>query len=591
MSHLSRAGAVCGVLLAVGLSAQVVSSTPVRGQRGMVTSAHPLASEAGVQMLQQGGNAVDAAVATTLAISVVEPFSAGIGGGGFLLMRWGQTGEIKALDFRERAPLAASRTMFLDAAGQVRPRASTDGYLAVATPGTVAGLFEVQRRYGQLPWATVVAPAVRLAQTGIPVTPHLAAAIARQPTLQQQPAARAIFAPQGQPLQVGDRLVQRDLAQTLQVIAQNPQAFYTGTIAQAIAQDMAVHRGLVTLADLQHYRPLWRQPVCGDFRRMRICSMPPPSSGGVHLLQILNIIGDTDLKAMGWHDPQALQLIIEAMRIAYADRAEYLGDPDFVTVPVAALINPGYGQLRRREILPDAALPFPSIRPASAAMLQRFGSPFPRSRKSSSTPRAIAVGHPLTPESTETSHLNTVDSAGNAVSLTFTINLGFGSGVVVPGTGIVLNNEMDDFAIAPDVPNAFGLVGRDANAIAPGKTPLSSMTPTIVTENNQLRLVVGAPGGSTIITTVLQVLLNVLVYDMDVTTAIAARRLHHQWLPDQLRVEPWGLDSLTLGELRRRGYQIRTGGTWGNASAIVRTANGTLAGAADPRGEGAVANY
>ncbi|MBW4579918.1 MAG: gamma-glutamyltransferase [Tildeniella nuda ZEHNDER 1965/U140] len=541
---------------------------PDRAKRGMVVSAHPLASEAGLKVLQQGGNAIDAAVATTLAISVVEPASAGIGGGGFLLLRLGKTGEVKALDFRERAPLAATRTLYLDAQGKVRPNASTDGYLAVGVPGTVAGLYEVQRRYGKLPWKAVVASAVQLARKGFPVSWRLAAAIAQQKTLQQNPAARQIFTRNGVPLQAGDRLVQTDLAQTLTALAADPQSFYTGKLAGMIARDMAANKGLITLADLKRYRPIWRDPVCGNFRSARICSMPPPSSGGVHLLQILNILGDTDFKAMGWHSPDALHLIVEAMRIAYADRAVYLGDPDFVKVPVAALVSPAYAKQRRQEIDLQKARSSSQVRAANPETLKRLGK-----------------------ESNDTSHLSVVDREGNAVSLTFTVNLGFGSGVVVPGTGVILNNEMDDFAIAPNVPNAFGLVGGDANAIAPGKTPLSSMTPTIVTEKGQLRLVTGSPGGSTIITTVLQVVLNVLVYDMDARRAIASPRLHHQWLPDQLRVERNGFDRLTLDDLRQRGHTIEERDTWGNADAIVQTPDRWLEGAADPRGEGAAYGF
>jgi len=559
---------LCLAVLLVGSQSSGAFPYPDRAKRGMVVSAHPLASEAGLSMLQRGGNAIDAAMATTLAISVVEPASAGIGGGGFLLLRLGNTGEVKALDFRERAPLAATRTLYLDAQGKVRPNASTDGYLAVGVPGTVAGLVDVQHRYGKLPWKTVVAPAIQLAAKGFPVSWRLAEAIARQKTLQQNPAAREIFTRKGVPLQAGDRLVQTDLAKTLTILADDPQSFYRGKLAETIARDMAANKGLITLADLKRYRPIWRNPVCGNFRTTRICSMPPPSSGGVHLLEILNILGDTDLKAMGWHSPDALHLIVEAMRIAYADRAVHLGDPDFVKVPVAALISPAYAKQRRQEIDPQKARSSSQVRAADPETLKRLGK-----------------------ESNDTSHLSVVDSAGNAVSLTFTINLGFGSGVVVPGTGIILNNEMDDFAIAPGVPNAFGLVGGDANAIAPGKTPLSSMTPTIVTEKGQLRLVAGSPGGSTIITTVLQIVLNVLVYDMDARRAVAAPRLHHQWLPDKLMVERQGFDRLTLDDLRRRGNQIEERGSWGNADAIVRSPDGTLEGAADPRGEGAAYGY
>lgn len=540
-----------------------------RANQGMVVSAHPLATQAGLSMLQQGGNAVDAAVATTFAISVVEPFSAGLGGGGFLLMYQAKSNEARALDFRERAPLNAKKTMYLDNQGKVRPNASTNGYLAVATPGTIAGLYEVQRKYGRLPWKTVIAPAIQLAENGFPVSWRFVSATAmRLPTLLKNPDAQKIFTHNGKIYQIGEQLVQPELAATLRSVSQNPQDFYTGTIATAIATDMAANHGLITKKDLQQYRPTWRDPVCGDFRKARVCSMPPPSSGGVHLLQILNMIGDTDLKTLGWHSPDALHLLVESMRIAYADRATYLGDPDFVKVPVKALISPIYAQKRRQEINPQKATPSSQVKAVDPAVLQR-----------------------LTKESVETSHLTVVDRDRNAVSLTFTVNLGFGAGVVAKGTGIVLNNEMDDFAIAPNTPNAFGLVGGTANAIAPNKIPLSSMTPTIITENGRLRLAVGSPGGSTIITTVLQIVLNVLVYDMDVRKAIAAPRVHHQWLPDRLNVEPWGLDTLTIAELKRRGHQIEERPSWGNANAIVVMPDGSLEGAADPRGEGAASGF
>lgn len=560
---------VCCVT-AIAPETQTWAASQDWGTRGMVVSANGQASDAGLKILEAGGNAVDAAVATTFAISVLEPQSAGIGGGGFLLLRSGATGEIKALDFRERAPQRATRTLYLDAKGQVIPRASTDGYLAVGIPGTVAGLYEVHRQYGKLPWKQVVAPSVQLAEQGFGVSPRLAMAIAGRQVLQQNPAARQIFAPQGKPLTVGDRLVQTDLAKTLRSIAQDPQSFYTGSIAQAIAKDMQANGGLISRQDLQQYRPIWREPVCGTFRLAKVCSMPPPSSGGVHLLQMLNILGDTDLQSLGWHHPDALHLLVEAMRIAYADRAEYLGDPDFVKVPVAALISPAYGKRRRQEIDPQKARPSSQVKASDRQTLERLSR---------------------LKEMNDTSHLSVVDGAGNAISLTFTVNLWFGAGVVTPNTGIVLNNEMDDFASAPGVPNAFGLVGSEANAIAPNKTPLSSMTPTIVTENGQLKMVVGAPGGSTIITTVLQIILNVLVYDLDAQRAVAAPRLHHQWLPDTLRVEKNGFDTLTLANLRQRGHQVQEQDGWGNAMLILRTRSGVLEGAADPRGEGSAAGF
>jgi len=567
------------------LYTQVASAAltlPLRSKKGMVVSAHPLASEAGISMLRKGGNAVDAAVATTFAISVVEPFSAGIGGGGFLLMHSEKTGEMKALDFRERAPLKATRNMYLDAKGKVRPNASINGYLAVATPGTVAGLYEVHRRYGKLSWQEVMKPAIALAANGFVLSPQITWRSLpeyknRKEAVLNNPTAREIFTRNGEFYQPGEKLVQRDLARTLTEIAQNPQSFYTGSIARAIASDMVKNGGLITLEDLKAYKPIWRTPVCSNFRKAKICSMPPPSSGGVHLLQILNIIGDTNLKSLGWHHPDAIHLMVEAMKIAYADRSEYLGDPDFVKVPVQELLSPAYAKKRRQEINMQVARPSTEIKPADLNSKFKIQNSKCLRLPSSPCPRY---------ESPQTSHLTVVDEERNAVSLTFTINLGFGAGVVTPGTGIVLNNEMDDFASAPGVPNAFGLVGNDANAIAPRKTPLSSMTPTIVTENGHFRMAAGAPGGSTIITQVLQVILNVLEYNMDVGAAVSVPRIHHQWLPDQLRVESWGLDALTLEDLRRRGHKIKETIPWGNGNAIAVTSDGTLEGAADPRGEG-----
>lgn len=544
---------------------------PLRTKKGMVVSAHPLGSEAGVAMLRKGGNAVDAAVATTFAISVVEPFSAGIGGGGFLLLHLPQTGEMKALDFRERAPLKATRNMYLDANGKVRPNVSVDGHLSVAVPGTVAGLYEIHRKYGKLPWQEVIAPAIKLADEGFIISDRFVSRVEqRKDALLKNPAARQIFTRNGAMFQGGDRLVQKDLAKTLQAIARDPQNFYTGNIARAIADDMAKNGGIITLEDLKSYKTTWREPVCGNFRKAKICSMPPPSSGGVHLLQILNTIGNTDLKSKGWHHPDTLHLMIEAMRIAYADRAVYLGDPDFVKVPVNALISPSYAANRRQEINMQRARQSSEVKAGSREIIQRFAN---------------------SKESQDTTHLTVVDEQRNTVSLTFTVNYGFGSGVVVPGTGILLNDEMDDFAAAPGVPNVFGLVGGEANAIAPAKIPLSSMTPVIVTENGKLRMAAGSPGGSTIITTVLQVVLNVLEYGMDASSAVSAPRLHHQWLPDQSRMDKFGFDAATIEELRRRGHKIEETTPWGNANAIVVTPDGFLEGAADARGEGAPNGY
>lgn len=540
-----------------------------RSQNGMVTSAHPLATDVGLQVLREGGNAVDAAVATTLAISVVEPFSAGIGGGGFLLWHQAQTGTMRALDFRERAPLRARRDMYLDKSGNVIPQASRDGYQAVGVPGTIAGLAEIHRQYGKLPWRRLVEPSVQLASHGFPVTVrYLQALEGRASAMPPGSAAAKIFLPQGRTPAIGEAIIQTDLAKTLAAVAQDPKDFYQGKIAQAIVQDMQANDGLMALEDLRQYRAIWREPVCGPFLQVRVCSMPPPSSGGVHLLQMLNLLNAKDLKRWGWYHPDTLHRMIESMRIAYADRATHLGDPDFVPVPVQQLISQEYADFRRRAIHPRNAQRSDAVPAAPPEVLQQIHA-----------------------ESAETSHLTVVDRERNAISLTFTVNLSFGAGVVAQGTGIVLNNEMDDFAIAPNTPNAFGLTGNAANAIAPRKTPLSSMTPTIVTQDGQLRLAVGAPGGSTIITTVLQVLLNQFVHGMEVKPAIAAPRLHHQWLPDQVWFDHWGFDPLTLAELGRRGHRVQLRRPWGNANGIAVLPDGMLAGAADPRGEGAAAGY
>lgn len=556
------------VVIGAGSFALAESPQSAVARQGMVVSAHPLATEVGRQVLKQGGNAVDAAVAMTFAISVVEPFSAGIGGGGFLLFHRESDGLIQSLDFRERAPLAARPDLYLNDQGRVNPGQSINGHLAVAVPGTVAGLAEVHRQYGRLPWGELVQPAIALAQVGFPVSDRFVQfTMFRQNVLASNPAAREIFTKDGVPLQRGDRLIQRDLAKTLGLIANNPDHFYRGSIARAIAQDMELNGGLITRRDLQRYRPRWRSPICGVFQVWEVCSMPPPSSGGVHLLQLLNFWQQRYPSPPPRFEARTLHFMAETMRIAYADRAEFLGDPDFVRVPVRGLISPFYTLKRGVEVGERARLSR-LVKPASVELLQSLT------------------------ESHDTSHLTVVDGDRNAVSLTFTVNLSFGAGVVAAGTGIVLNNEMDDFAVAPGQPNAFGLVGREANAIAPNKIPLSSMTPTIVrSQDARFRLAVGAPGGSTIITTVFQTLLNDLVYDMNAREAIAAPRIHHQWLPDELRVEENQFLPQTIEQLERKGHGVKARSPWGNGNLIRLRSDGVLEGAADPRGEGSAAGF
>ena len=559
---------------------------PVRANTSMVTAAHPLASQAGVTILQAGGNAIDAAIATAFAISVLEPYSAGIGGGGFLLIYDAETREVRSLDFRERAPIAATTDMYLDGNGEPT-EGSRSGHRAVAVPGTVAGLYEAHQRYGQLPWAEVVQPAIELAESGFELGERFARSLNwRATALLSNPAARAVFSRDGESDTLytsGDHFVQPDLAATLRRLARDPDDFYHGQTAAAIVADMAANNGLITQADLDRYEPIWRDPVCGVFQldranpdQFRVCAMAPPSSGGVHLLQILRLLEPLDLANQT--ATQGAHLLTEAMKIAYADRAYYLGDPDFVDVPVTELISPEYLDRRRAEIEPDRARSAEEVYAADPALIER-----------------------LMIESRDTTHLSVVDGDRNAASLTFTVNGGFGAGIVAAGTGIVLNNEMDDFSIAPGVPNLYGLIGGEANAITARKTPLSSMTPTIVTDTDaNLRLVVGAPGGSTIITTVAQILLHSLVYDRDIATAIAAPRLHHQWQPDILRLEA-DFDPAILRDLQTLGHVFVPGGSWGNANAIeVIPANiipgsglrpDYLEGAIDPRGDGLVQGF
>ncbi len=561
------------ILLGIVLVASWPVPTPaqtVTAQHALVASAHPLATQAGVKILQKGGNAIDAAIATTLAISVVEPFSAGIGGGGFALVRDAKTQKITALDFRETAPAAATATMYLNPQGQPMPQASLVGFKAVATPGTIAGLAELHRQYGNLAWSDLVQPAIHYAQEGFTVTPRFAQFSAWEVNnLSQNPAARALFTNNGQPLKVGEKIIQTDLAKTLIAIAENPQTFYTGWISEDIAREMKANEGLVTLDDLKTYRPVWRDPLCFLWQTYRVCSMPPPSSGGVALAQILNLLPMQTLTQSGREAPETLHQLAAAMQIAYADRAVYLGDPDFVNVPVQALISPDYAQARRLEILPQQARSANQVQAGDPQLIERLRTKL---------------------ESENTSHLTVVDQARNVVSLTFTINGPFGAAVVAAGTGIVLNNEMDDFAIAANTPNLFGLVGDQANKIAPLKRPLSSMSPTIVTENNEFVLATGSPGGSRIITTVLQVLLNRLAWHLSPTEAVNARRIHQQWQPDVVFLEP-GFSPETKATLENYGYKIEERQPWGNANLIEAGPGGKLFGAADGRGEGTVSGF
>lgn len=537
-----------------------------RGRRGVAVSAHRDASRAAIEVLDAGGNALDGAIAAAYALAVVEPFSAGVGGGGFLLYFDAKRGEATVVDYREVAPRAAHRDMYLKG-GVVDPKASLEGIGSVAVPGMVPGLEAAQKKLGRKRLRDVLGPAIRLAKGGFLVTPRFhASSVEALELLRANPAANAQYLKDGEPYPVGERLFQPDLARTLEALSrQGARLFTHGRVAELMAKESQRLGGKLTLADLQGFQTRFRAPLRGEYRGYQVLTMPPPSSGGTHLLQMLEMLelaraarppADVRVRTAG-----GVHVLAEIMRRAYADRATFMGDPAFVEIP-PGLLAPDYLAARFRTIDPARATP---------SRLVSAGAP----------------GGAATREPTETTHLTVIDAAGNVAALTQTVNYGFGSGVVVPGTGVLLNNEMDDFSAAPGAPNVFGLVGGEANSIQPGKIPLSSMTPTIVLENGKVRLAAGSPGGSTIITTVLHILVNVLDRGMDVASAVAEPRFHMQWLPDELRYEPGALDDAGLAELRAKGHTLKRQERWGNATAIEVLPDGTRIGAADPRGDGA----
>ncbi|MDX1575029.1 MAG: gamma-glutamyltransferase, partial [Kiloniellales bacterium] len=535
---------------------------PVFAENGMVASQEAVASRIGAEVLRNGGNAVDAAVAVGFALAVTLPRAGNLGGGGFMLVHDAESGETVAIDYREMAPASAHKDLFLDAKGEVDTDKAWYSRAAAGVPGTVAGLALALERYGTLSLAEAIQPAIRLARDGITVTRSLSDALtSASERLLKVPATAAIFFhPDGTPYQPGETLVQADLAWSLQQIAENgPKAFYEGAIAERIAADMAAHGGPMTETDLAAYKPVVRAPVTGSYRGHEIRSMPPPSSGGVHLVQILNILEGFPLAELGHNGAETIHLMAEAMKLAYADRSEYLGDPDFWPVPVEGLTSKAYADHLRATIDRELARPAEVIKP----------------------------GDPLAYESPETTHFSVMDRWGNAVANTYTINFSYGSGIVAAGTGILLNNEMDDFSAKPGAPNAYGLIGGEANAIEPGKRPLSSMTPTLVLKDGKVLLATGSPGGPRIITTVLQILLNVIDHGMNLAEATYATRVHHQWLPDELRVEE-GLSPDTLRALRAKGYTVVEKNAMGSAQSVLKAETG-FHGAADPRRPGALA--
>ncbi len=528
---------------------------PVIAKNGMVASEQELATQIGVDILKAGGNAVDAAVAVGFALAVALPNAGNIGGGGFMMVHDAKSGKDIALDFREVAPRGASRNMYLDAAGKVIDGKSLYTHYAVGVPGTVAGMTHALSRWGSMPLARVMAPAIALADKGYPVSVTLAKTLEQEKkNMGRWPATQAVFWKNGAPLQTGERLVQKDLAQSLRLISQQgAKAFYQGAIAQKIVAEMAPHANALSLQDLRDYKVAEREPIRGSYRGYQIVTMPPPSSGGAHLIQILNMMERWPMNQWGADSAQSVHYMTEAMKLAYADRSEYLGDPDFVKIPLKGLISKSYASELAASIKPQQARPAKDIRP----------------------------GRPQPYESDQTTHYSVVDKAGNAVAVTYTLNTNFGSGIVAKGTGILLNNEMDDFSAKPGVANAYGLVGGDANAVQAGKRPLSSMTPTLVLKDGKPVLVTGSPGGARIITTVLQQVVNHIDFGMNPAEAAATPRFHHQWTPDELRVEK-GFSPDTLALLRQWGHKVALKASMGRTQTI-EIRDGLLRGASDPR--------
>ncbi|MEL7310090.1 MAG: gamma-glutamyltransferase [Pseudomonadota bacterium] len=536
---------------------------PAVDTRGMVAVQNAIAAEVGAAVLAEGGNAVDAAVAVGLALAVTLPRAGNIGGGGFMMVYDAELGTTVAIDYRERAPAAASRDMFLDDDGDADDKEARYSYRSVGVPGTVAGMHYALTEYGTLSWEDVLAPAIELARDGIRVSNDLSTALSRRrESLGAHPETlRVFYKPDGSSYRPGEILRQPDLAWSLQQLSDlGPDAMYRGEIGQRIVDDMRDNGGLITMQDFADYEVAIREPVRGSYRDFEIVSMPPPSSGGVLLIQMLNVLEQHDIGALGFGSAKTIHLMTEAMRTAYADRSLHLGDPDYHTADIDWLMSKAYA----RKISGDI-----DIR---------------RARDSSDVAPGVNQGY----ESPDTTHYGVMDASGNAVVNTYTLNFSYGSGITAPGTGILLNNEMDDFSAKPGSPNGYGLIGGEANAIAPGKRPLSSMTPTLILKDGEPVLITGSPGGSRIITTVLQVIVNVVDHQMSVLDAVAAPRFHHQWLPDRLFLEP-GFSPDTIQLLQSMGHNI-SDRSWTMGSAQSISVDGPFQrGAADPRRPDALA--
>lgn len=533
---------------------------PVIGKNGMVSSQRMLSSQIGAEILSQGGNAVDAAVATGIALAVTLPRAGNLGGGGFMLVHMANSDQTIAIDYREMAPKAAHRDMYLDENGDVDNKKARFSHASIGVPGTVAGLAHALEKYGTMSWKEVLAPAIKLAEEGILVSYDTSESFkSRQKLLTANEAtAQTFFKKNGVPYEAGEVLVQSDLANTLKHLAEHgPEEFYQGKIAELIAEDMEKHDGLITLEDLANYKVVEREVVRTTYQGYEVVSMPPTSSGGVHVAQMLNILEQYPVKENGSGSAQNIHLLAESMKLAYADRSEYLGDPDHVDVPIKGLTSKAYAQELAAKISLTKALPSSKIKP----------------------------GKPAPYESPETTHFSVMDKFGNAVANTYTLNFSYGSGIVIPGTGILMNNVMDDFSSKPGVPNGFGLIGGEANSIQPTKRPLSTMTPTMILKDGEPFVVLGSPGGSRIITTVLQVVMNIIDHDMNIAEAVHAPRIHHQWLPDQLELEP-GFSPDTVKILELYGQNVKAGRAMGSVQTIMHK-NGYFYGISDPRRPGA----
>ena len=550
---------LCALITSNALYSQSTIKPLVESKKGMVVTTHPLATEIGLSILKKGGNAIDAAIAVNFALAVCHPSAGNIGGGGFLVYR-NAKGKVFALDYREKAPLASSKDMYLDASGNVIPEKSLIGVFSVGVPGTVAGMDEMHRKFGSLPWKELIQPAIDIARNGHSLTFKEARGLNTNKSdfIKENKGNSYLINPNHMDWKKDDILIQEDLANTLErILRDKSKGFYQGKTAELIISEMKRLNGIIIQKDLNGYKPVWRKPIVQSYKNFQVIGMPPPSSGGIALAQLMGMVQKYPLSKWGASSDSTVQLMIEAERRVFADRAKWLGDPDFVQVPIGPLLDSTYIKNR-----------ISSINFAKASLSSD-----------------ISAGQFTGYESPETTHYSIVDAAGNAVSITTTLNNSFGSKVFVGGAGFLLNDEMDDFSAKAGAPNSYGLVGSKANEIQPKKRMLSSMTPTIITEKGQLKMVVGTPGGSTIITTVFQVVLNALEFGMNMQQAVEYPRFHQQWKPEQTRIEPNRLSTIQMERLKQKGYEFSNSTSIGLVDGILVMPSGKLQGGADSRGD------